>query len=346
VKIPIRLETFRGYGLAFQQLMVPGVEDTQVERMERGATGFRLHLSDGRDATIQRVILAVGTSHFHVVPATLSQLPAELVTHRSAHADVERFRGRNVTVVGAGASAIDLAVFLKDAGANVVLVTRRPILRFNDPPMAHRSLWTKLRYPSSTIGPGWGSFFYASAPWLFYRLPAAVRRHIMRTSLTPAAGWPMKDRFVARIPVLLGQNIERAEVHQNRVRLVLNGSGGIKEQSADHVIAAGDTDNRPCPGALSTLRDVDSGALRRWVCFEIQLAPVMQFACGAPWTATQLSRHLASAHRHRHNGDARSSSRMRSQRPVSDGRGRGTPSIECCGVLVRFRRQRKTRPVR
>ena len=112
-KIPIRLETFREYGPAFQRRMVPRVEDTQVERRERGATGFRLHLSDGRHATTPRVILAVGISHFHVVPATLSHLPAELVTHSSAHADVERFCGRDVTVVGAGASAIDLAVLLR-----------------------------------------------------------------------------------------------------------------------------------------------------------------------------------------------------------------------------------------
>jgi len=52
------------------------VEDTQVERIERGATGFRLHLRDGRHATTHRVILAVGISYCHVVPATLSHLPA------------------------------------------------------------------------------------------------------------------------------------------------------------------------------------------------------------------------------------------------------------------------------
>ena len=137
-RIPIRLETFRAYGLAFQQRMIPEVEDTQVVKIERDAAGFRLNLSDGRHATAQNVVLAVGVSHFQVVPPILEHLPAELLTHSLAHKNVERFRGRDVTVIGAGASAIDLAVLLKDAGANVALVARRSALRFNDPPKTYR----------------------------------------------------------------------------------------------------------------------------------------------------------------------------------------------------------------
>jgi len=166
-RIPIRLETFRAYGLAFQQRMIPEVEDTQVVGIVRDTAGFRLSLSNGRYATAPNVVLAVGLSHFQVLPPALAHLPAELVTHSSAHKDVERFRGRDVTVIGAGASAIDLAVLLKDAGANVALVARRSALRFNDPPRTRRSLWMKLRHPSSTIGPGWRSLFYANAPALF-----------------------------------------------------------------------------------------------------------------------------------------------------------------------------------
>jgi hypothetical protein len=56
-RIPIRLETFRAYGLAFQQRMIPEVEDTQVVRIERDAAGFRLNLSDGRYATAPNVVL-------------------------------------------------------------------------------------------------------------------------------------------------------------------------------------------------------------------------------------------------------------------------------------------------
>ena len=317
-RVPIRLETFRAYGLAFHQRMVPEVEDTLVVGIEREAAGFRLDLGDDRHARVQNVILAVGISHFHVLPTTLTHLPAELVTHSSVHTDVERFRGRAVTVIGAGASAIDLAALLKEAGANVTLVARRAALRFNDPPMARRPLWVKLRYPSSTIGPGWKSLFYANAPGLFYRLPVAMRSRIVRTSLGPAAGWPMKERFVARVPALLGYDIETAEVYQGRVRLMLTGGNGSQEHLADHVIAATgyEVDLRRLTflsGAiLSGIQEIDSAPVLSPY-FETSIpglyvvgfaskycfGPVMQFACGAPWTAARIAQRFANTHRHR-----------------------------------------------
>jgi thioredoxin reductase len=315
-RIPIRLETFRAYGLAFQQRMIPEVEDTQVVRIERDAAGFRLNLSDGRYATAPNVVLAVGLSHFQVLPPALAHLPAELVTHSSAHKDVARFRGRDVTVIGAGASAIDLAVLLKDAGANVALVARRSSLRFNDPPRTRRSLWIKLRHPSSAIGPGWRSLFYANAPALFYRLPSTTRWRILKASLTPAAGWPMKDRFVSRIPVLLGYDIETAVIHQDRVCLMLSGRSGRKAHVADHVIAATgyEVDLRRLtflsgeirsgievihstpalsPYFETSVPDLYVVGFASKYCF----GPVMQFACGAHWTATRISRRLAKLHR-------------------------------------------------
>ena len=315
-RIPIPVETFRDYGLAFQQRRVPEVEDTEVVGIEREAAGFRLDLSDGGHATAQHVVLAVGITHFDVLPMVLRHLPAELVTHSSAHAGIERFRGRDVTVIGAGASAIDLAVLLKDAGANVVLVARRTVLRFHDPPAAHRSLWTRLRCPRSTIGSGWRSLFYAKAPGLFYRLPAAVRWRIVRTSLAPAAGWPMKQRFAVTVPALLGHEVEMAEVRENRVCLVLASAGGRTEHLADHVIAA--------TGYEVDLRRLAflSGEVRSGIrtmghapvlspYFETSIpglyivgfaskycfGPVMQFACGAEWTARRISCRLAAAGR-------------------------------------------------
>ena len=51
-----------------------------------------------------------------------------VVSHSSAHAGVSRFRGTDVMVLGAGASAIDLAVLLHEAGTRVRLVTRRKSL--------------------------------------------------------------------------------------------------------------------------------------------------------------------------------------------------------------------------
>src|SRR5260370_5745265 len=66
--------------------------------------------------------------------ASLSHLPQAVLSHSSAHKEPARLRGRDVTVVGGGASAVDLAVLLQEAGAPVTLVARRDSLVFVDPP--------------------------------------------------------------------------------------------------------------------------------------------------------------------------------------------------------------------
>ena len=45
--IPVSLETFCAYGLAFKDRMVPDLEDKDVIGVERSSEGFTLRLSDG-----------------------------------------------------------------------------------------------------------------------------------------------------------------------------------------------------------------------------------------------------------------------------------------------------------
>ena len=318
VRIPVSLETMRAYGLAFQQRLVPTLENVQVTTIHREGGGFRLELDDRRKVMARSVVLAVGIRHFDFVPPKLARLPRELVTHSSVHGDVTRFRGCEVTVVGAGASAIDLAVLLKEAGADVVLVARRPALRFNDPPAAHRSLWARMRSPRTTIGPGWRSRLYAEAPGFFYRLPEAVRWRLAEGFLSPAAGWPMKDRFVGRVPTMLGVDIETAEVAGGRVRLVLAGESGRKEHVTDHVIAAtgyrvdlrrlsvlgeeilsGMRLVRGTPVLSSSFETSIRGLYAVGMASKYCFGPVTQFACGADWTARRIARRLVRADRRR-----------------------------------------------
>jgi thioredoxin reductase len=298
-KTPVPLETFRAYGLAFQQRLVPEVDATHVDKIARREFEFRLDLRDGRRVIARHVVLAVGISHFQAVPAALMHLPASLVTHSSAHSDLRRFRGRAVTVIGGGASAIDLAVLLVEAGARVALVARGAALRFNDPPKPARTWWARLREPSSPIGPGWKPLFCARAPGLFRRLPAVARRRFIETFRGPAAGWPMKERFRGRVTVLLGQHLEKAEVRQDRVWLLLKGDRGWTEQVADHVIAATgyQVDMRRLPflddEVLSGMRVADGAPLLSstfetsipglfvvGIAARYSFGPVMQFACG------------------------------------------------------------------
>ena len=169
--IPVSLDTFTKYGLAFQKKFVPDLQPNNINHVERTADGFSLKLDTGETVTARRVVIAAGISYFKNIPPVLSQLPPEFLSHSCEHHDLSAFADRNVTVVGGGASATDLAALLHDAKATVQLVAREPFLKFHsggdDKP---RPLWQRLRHPSSGIGPGLRQRFYCEAPWLFHRL--------------------------------------------------------------------------------------------------------------------------------------------------------------------------------
>ena len=123
---PVHLEDFCAYGLAFQQRFAPHLDNQKVTSLERTGTQFTLHLSNGESFTAQRVIVATGLSYFEHVPSELVALPKDLLSHSSAHVDLSRLRGRDVTVIGGGASATELATLLYEAGSIVRMVARNP----------------------------------------------------------------------------------------------------------------------------------------------------------------------------------------------------------------------------
>ena len=104
--VPVRLETFSAYGLAFRDRMVPELEDKLVTSVDRLPDGFLLQLEDGETVQARTVVLAVGITHFDYVPENLAHLPAEFLSHSARHHEVEPFRGRNVVVIGGGSSAL------------------------------------------------------------------------------------------------------------------------------------------------------------------------------------------------------------------------------------------------
>jgi thioredoxin reductase len=239
--IPVRLDTFSAYGLAFKERKVPELEDKLVTGLERLPEGFRLKLDNGETVTARRVVLAVGITHFEYLPAELASLPAEFVSHSFRHHDLEPFRGHNVVVVGGGSSATDLAGLLHEAGAEIQLVSRRTALKFHGAPQVGkpRSFWQDIKRPQSGIGPGWRLRFLADAPMAFHYLPESLRLEAVRRVLGPSGGWFTKDKVVGRVPLLLGYALQRAEVQDGRVRLHLRGQDGSeREVLTDHVIAA------------------------------------------------------------------------------------------------------------
>ena len=317
---PVPLETFVAYGCAFQTEYVPMLEERLVARLTRAGKGFHLTLDDGSAVEARRVVIATGIAHQAHVPEVLEPLGAEFLSHSSAHHDLAGFAGREVLVVGGGASATDLAVLLAGAGAAVDLVSRHPI-EFHRPPSAGiRPWWQRLRRPHFGLGPGLRSTIYTLWPGVFRQLPAGRRLRIVRRHLGPAGGWFVRDLMRERgVPLHHGFSVRSAVVEQGQARVTFSRPDGSElELRADHVIAA--TGYRV---ALEKLPFLDPG-LRAEVqtaagypvlssrfessapgLYFVGLAasgsfgPLLRFALGARFASRRLSEHLSATARAR-----------------------------------------------
>ncbi len=236
--LPVPLAMFCEYGLAFQRRFVPTLEQHMVRGLKNSGEHFTLELDNGETFNARRVVVAVGISHFAHMPGSLSGLPAALVSHSSAHADVSRFRGTDVTVLGAGASAIDLAVLLHEAGARVRLVTRRRSLPIHARMRLPRPLSDRLREPMSEIGPSWRSWFFTNAAPLFHRFPARRRLNWAKSHLGPAGGWFMAER-IKPVPVTFGLTPVGATALGDKVQVSFEDQdGNYSRIETEHLIAA------------------------------------------------------------------------------------------------------------
>jgi len=312
--IPVKIDTFASYGLAFRDRMVPELEERLVTSVERAPNGFKLQLEDGESFEARNVVLAVGITHFDWIPENLAHLPEEFLTHSARHREVDPFRGRDVVVIGGGASALDLAGLLKEAGANVQLASRRKELVFHSQPTGKpRSLWQQIRHPKSGLGPGMRSRFYADAPAAFYHLPESLRMKIVGRALGPSGGWFIRDKVIGKMPLHLGYTPQDARVQNGKVHLTLRAEdGSTRELTTEHVIAATgykvDLDrlqflspeirnsikavNRT-PVLSSNFESSVPGLYFAGVSAANSFGPVMRFAFGAGFAARTLTRALA-----------------------------------------------------
>lgn len=311
--LPVALDTFANYGLAFQKKFVPNLEKKYVARLRRATNGFILELDDGEVVSVRKVVVAAGINSFRQIPSSVAHLPPEFLTHSSEHHDLRSFEKRSVVVLGGGSSATDIAALLVDAGANVQLVARGDSIRFlSGGDLRARSLWERIRHPTSGIGPGLRTRFYCDAPWLFRYLPERLRLLIVRRTLGPAGGWFMKERVIGRVPITLGSRPESAEIKNNRVELTLRNSDGSEQKVAtDHVIAATGykVDMRRLEfldpeivGSLATVENtpilsatMESSVPGLYFIGAVtanSFGPVMRFAFGARFASPHLARSL------------------------------------------------------
>lgn len=306
--LPVPLDTFCRYGLAFQQKFVPMLEQNMVAAINRSPFGFLMELDTGERVEARRVIVATGISNFSYLPPFLRGLPSAFVSHSSEHADLVQFRGKDVVVLGHGASATDIAVLLHEAGANVRLVARKAALGLQ----RLASLRERRLRPYTELGPSWKSWFFVNCATVFRRLPERSRLKWVQTYLGPSGCWFIADR-IAHVPQLLGNTPVRAKVVDGRVRLELVNESGHQTIESDHVIAA--TGYRPnlkrlpfiAPSLRASIRSTaDAPVLSSHFESSVKglyfvgpiaansFGPLMRFACGAKYTAPRLTRHLIS----------------------------------------------------
>jgi thioredoxin reductase len=309
---PVPLEVFSAYGVEFQRRLVPTLEQTDITSASRTAEGFELETADGQIVHAHTVIVATGITHFSYLPPFLSDLPGSHVSHSSQHHDLSIFRGKTVVVLGAGASAVDIAAILHEEGSQVQLVARRKEIAFHTKAKEPRPLQQRVRYPRSSIGIGWPSRLCTDVPLLFHAMPQKFRFRFVRDHLGPAPGWFVRDKVVGKFPLHLGCKVQSASIEDGKVHLnIVEKDGRNSELIADHVISA-----TGYQVSVSRMRFLDE-ALRRLV-YQVEDTPVLsshfetsvpglymvglasaysfgpltRFACGAEFTAKHISKHV------------------------------------------------------
>ena len=308
----VPLETFVAYGRWFQAQVSPDLDCREVKNVEASDGDFALTLADGDLVEAKKVVLAIGIRDFAYVPPALRPLPTELMSHSSQVSDPARFAGRDVTVLGAGASAIDLTMLLHEAGASARLVARAPRLDFHSGDQGRRPLLERLRRPTSVVGPGWKNLLVSQAPGLFARLPQSMRLDLVRTMLGPAAGRGVRERVEGKASLLVGQEIVDARASGAGLSLELQGLEGKTRVDTDHLVCA--TGYRP---DISRLGFLSAPLMQRIALVEgspqlgfdfqssvpglyfvglaaaSRFGPVQRFACGARFAAKTVAEQIS-----------------------------------------------------
>jgi cation diffusion facilitator CzcD-associated flavoprotein CzcO len=310
--VPLSNSDFLNYAEWFRQRAVGDSIDSKVTSIRRTREGFALDFAGAPSLEAQRVILATGHMAYKVIPEEFAGLPEPLCFHSSALHDVTRFAQRDVTVIGAGQSALESAALLQEAGARVRVIVRQGKLAWNAPRNGHNALTEKILRPESGIGFGWESMAIAEMPQWFRRLfPVDLRHRYVAKSWGPSGAWWLRQRIEGSTEILLNHKVRLAKQENGRVSLEVQGPDGMEKVSTDHVIAATgykvDLDRMNClapelrqsiarertaPLLDSKFETSVPGLFMVGISSAPTFGPVMRFMFGAKHVAPVLTRRL------------------------------------------------------
>jgi lysine/ornithine N-monooxygenase len=314
---PCAMSDFAQFGVWLQSWAVPDLESTEIRRITRSDEGFVVTTAANETFTARQVIVAVGLTHFAQIPEEFQHLPPGLVTHTSDHSSFEMFAGKDVCVLGAGASALDAAAKLIEAAARPRLLVRGSWFGFSWKTAVRRSLWERIRRPNSVLGYGFRSWVFEVLPGLTYYLPDAWRIRFHRTNYGPLGGWWLRDQVEGKVPARLKCSVVRAEARDGRLALTVAEEGqGQSEIVCDHVIAGTgydiNVDRLPFleNDLKAQIRRLESaprldrhfqssvrGLYFVGVASSLSFGPLFRFVAGAEYTARTLTRVMARGRR-------------------------------------------------
>ena len=232
VDVPIPVEKFIEYGQWFQDRAVPNLDQREVRRVDVSGSGFDIEV-DGETFRADRVVVAAGIGRFARKPPQFAALDADLVSHTVEQHDLGVFRGRRVSVIGAGQSALESAALLHESGADVDVLARRPAVRWIlGQARRHTNPWlNRMLYAPAAVGPA-GLSQLNQRPALYRHVPSAMHDALDRRSIRSAgAGW-LYPRCEG-ISIRTGVSVVNATRDGSRVQLQL--SDGTR-QTVDHVL--------------------------------------------------------------------------------------------------------------
>jgi FAD-dependent urate hydroxylase len=232
VAVPIPVDRFVEYGKWFQERAVPDLDQREVDRIEVGDSGFRLEV-EGDTFEAANVVVAAGIGKFARRPPQFASFDKDLVSHTVEQRDLGIFRGRRVSVIGGGQSALESAALLHEGGADVDVLVRAAAVRWIlGDARRHTIPWlNRLLYAPAAVGPA-GLSQLNQRPALYRFVPGPLHDPLDRRSIRSAGAAWLVER-VRDVPIRAG--IDVAEATRAGQGLQLRLSDGTR-QTVDHVL--------------------------------------------------------------------------------------------------------------
>jgi thioredoxin reductase len=314
---PVALDIFLNYADWFRGNTVGEISDIGVKRvsqLEAGVNGFKVELANGEKLLCRNLILATGHMAFRSVPPEFAAMTEEKCMHTARLRDVKKYSGRDVTVIGAGQSALESAALLHEAGAKVRILVRKCFVKWVPPSTKmNRSILEKIKRPEAGLGGGWASLAVSELPRTFRWMFAPSKRHgFLRNSWGASGSRWLRDRVENKIEILTSHQVLEAQEKDGRICLKVQSADGPKEIITDHVITGtgfkidltrldyldpalcqkikleGDT----VPLLNSRFETSIPGLFVVGIASSPTFGPVMRFMFGAKHAAPVIARHL------------------------------------------------------